>query len=566
VSLADFRGPEQVLRITDWSGGEGGEQHDLTPTKYRTGRGIDVYSVPGAVQLGPHCPLVQSTAENVLGPMTSWGPALYVATAAGNVFKWDGAAWAFVFTIAQQITCIETFVNRLYVGNVLNGALVRWDGVAAGAPVSAPQPIYCLRTHYRQTLQYLYVGSTQAGANAIGRIYYFDRAALSAGQYDTEEYRPNVAFVLDQRLYFCAVDHTGTRWGLYSVDDATAGGTWRAHVRPMGGYPVSAAVVNGVAYIGDQSSGRIWAWDGSDLVTVRELGRTGVAYSGTLAGMAARRGALWVGVIESAGSCSLLRYAPSASSEPALSGAKGQAAWTRPVQGIAATDIASLGIFADVLYVGTQQTGAAKLYRVLNNQFGASGVVTSGLIDCALPGVSKLLRSVTIVTAAIVSPQTIQVEYQLEDAGAWTSLGTLSTVGATTATYSFGANTTARQVAFRVTLSGTAGATTSPILYELTLRYVPRPAVAREWDLAVLLEGTAELPMVTLDGANEPSTGAALMAALWTAATANGPLTYVDLDGTSYQVYVDDVREEVGTLSQRRGMQRVGLVKLVEAA
>jgi hypothetical protein len=69
-----------------------------------------------------------------------------------------------------------------------------------------------------------------------------------------------------------------------------------------------------------------------------------------------------------------------------------------------------------------------------------------------------------------------------------------------------------------------------------------------------------------LDGAAEPSTGATLTAALWTAAAANGPLTYVDLDGTSYQVYIDDLREEIAEISQRRGIQRVGLVKLVEAA
>jgi hypothetical protein len=129
-----------------------------------------------------------------------------------------------------------------------------------------------------------------------------------------------------------------------------------------------------------------------------------------------------------------------------------------------------------------------------------------------------------------------------------------------------GASTTGRQIAFRITLAGTAGASTSPILYELTLRYVPRPAVTREWELAVVLEGTAELPMITLDEAPEPLTGVQLAAALWTAAGQADPVTFVDLDGVSYQVYVDDLREEMGKISQRRGYQRLGLVKLVEAA
>ena len=189
--------------------------------------------------------------------------------------------------------------------------------------------------------------------------------------------------------------------------------------------------------------------------------------------------------------------------------------WSRPVTGLTGSDVRSLGVYADQLFVGTTQTGAARVYRVVPAQYQATGQLETGLIDAGLSGITKLLRSVTVVTAALVSPQTILVEYRLEDTGAWVSLGTLSTMGATTATYAFAANTTARQVAFRVTLSGTAGATSSPILYELTLRYVPRPAVTREWDLAVLLEGTAELPMLTLDSAPEPLTGAQLTAALW---------------------------------------------------
>ena len=114
----------------------------------------------------------------------------------------------------------------------------------------------------------------------------------------------------------------------------------------------------------------------------------------------------------------------------------------------------------------------------------------------------------TIVTSAIASPQSIQVEYRLEDTGGWTSLGTLSSVGATTATYPFAANTTGRQIAFRLTFTGTGGAASAATLYELSLRYVPRPAVTREWELAVVLEGTTDLPLVTLDGASEPVTGA----------------------------------------------------------
>ncbi|MGE3912763.1 MAG: hypothetical protein AB7K36_25625, partial [Chloroflexota bacterium] len=180
--------------------------------------------------------------------------------------------------------------------------------------------------------------------------------------------------------------------------------------------------------------------------------------------------------------------------------------------------------------------------------------------------ISKLFKSVTMVTAALASSQAVQVEYRLEDTGSWVSLGTLSTVGATTATFSFAANITGRQISLRLTLTCSPGGSTTPIVHEVALRYVPRPSLAREWELAVVLEGTPELPLITLDNGPEPLTGAQLTSALWTAAGVTGPVTLVDLDGASYPVYVQDVREEMGKISQRRGYQRLGLVRLVEAA
>jgi hypothetical protein len=564
VSFQDLRGPEQVLRLTDWSGGEGQVQHNAAaPSLYRAGAGLDGFTNPGGVQLGPYAAQLAATSEDALGPMCAYGPHLYVGSSSGTVYRFDGVTWtALTPWGGAPTTCMEVYLNQLYAGNGANGNMVRWDGATLTAPATAAGPIYTMRTHYRQAAQYLYLGVAGTGVNGIGRIYYWDGGSISPGQYDTEEAYPTVSFVLGGRCYFCACDFSAQRWSLYSVDDATAGGTWRVHDRVVGGAPIAAAVLNGMVYIGDQIAGRIWSWDGSRLQIVRELAAVGAAYGGQLRGLAAWRGALWVGIQQSGG-LGLLRYTPSVGS---LDSSGRQAAWSRPVAGLTGSDVAGLGVFSDQLVIGGSQGGAARAYSVRPAQFQATGQLESGLIDAGLPGTSKLLRSVTIVTSAIVSPRTVQVEYRLEDAGGWTSLGTLSSAGATTATYSFAANTTCQQVAFRITLSGTAGASASTVLYELTLRYVPRPTVTREWELAVLLEGTADLPMVTLDGAAEPLTGAQLTAALWAAAGQADPVPFVDLDGTSYQVYLEDVHEEVGKLSQRRGYQRLGMVTLVEAA
>jgi hypothetical protein len=340
--------------------------------------------------------------------------------------------------------------------------------------------------------------------------------------------------------------------GIYSVDDSSSGGVWETHAGLAGNYFSAGCVFDDAIYLGCGLYGEIYRWDGTRLDLAFRLATRDAAYGFEIRGMAVWDGALWVTISDGAGNTGLLRY-------------DGES-WSRPVKGIFGSGPNYAVPFLGDLFVSTFQTGAATAGFVRSTLFAASGQLESGLVSCGLPGVSKLFRSVTIVTSAIVSGQSVQVEYRLEDTGGWTSLGTLSTVGATTATYAFAANTTGRQIAFRLTFSGAGGASAAVALYELSLKYVPRPAVTREWDLAVVLEGTPELPLVTLDGAPEPLTGAQLTAALWTAAGSAGPVTLVDLDGASYAVYVADVREEIGKISQRRGYQRLGLVKLVEAA
>ena len=52
VALADLRGPEQVLAISDWSGGDGAVQHeDAGAGQYRSGASLDGHSVPGSLRL-----------------------------------------------------------------------------------------------------------------------------------------------------------------------------------------------------------------------------------------------------------------------------------------------------------------------------------------------------------------------------------------------------------------------------------------------------------------------------------------------------------------------------------
>ncbi|MCC7367369.1 MAG: hypothetical protein IT306_03040 [Chloroflexi bacterium] len=560
VDFGDLRGPEQLLVLSDWSGGEGVVSYDeATPSRYRSGSDIDIWSLPGAVRLGAElaAPLVDYGADESCC-LAVFNGNLMIGLSNGQLYRYDGAAFTALVNTGAAVRSMDIFMNRLYYGcqgtGVVGSYTTGWVNAPTAFTVAGSTGVWTLRTHYRQAAQYLYVGSSGTGTNGVSRAYYWDGGALSAGQFDFEELFPLASAVLNGRLYFVASQAGGSpRLGLYSVDDSGSGGVWRQHVRLDGVFCWSAVAFDGALYLGCSPGGQVLRWDGAQLTRVLQLGTPLVPHTGDIRGMAVWNGALWVATVD-AGGILLLRY-------------DGRA-WSRPATGVPGTASRALAAYNDQLYVGTQRTtvGAqGTVWRVASG-VRTSGTVESGLISCGLPGVPKLLKSVTLVTSALASGQAVAVQYRLEDTGGWTTLGTLSTVGATTATYQFGASVTGRLIALRLVLTTSSAGNGSPVVHEVGLRYVPRPTLAREWELAVILEGTPELPLVTLDQAAEPLTGAQLSSALWTAAGVAGTVTLVDLDGASYAVYVQDVREEVGKISQRRGYQRLGLVKLVEAA
>jgi hypothetical protein len=171
-----------------------------------------------------------------------------------------------------------------------------------------------------------------------------------------------------------------------------------------------------------------------------------------------------------------------------------------------------------------------------------------------------------VVHAALVSGQSIELQYQLENTGSWTSLGTSSTVGATTATFSFSGTVTGLVVGLRVMLTAASSAA-SPALYDVLVRYALSPATKREWVFSALFEGTAELPLITEDQSAASQTGAQMSAAVWALyqASPRVPVTFVDLDGSSATVYLVELVEKAAERSQRRGLSTRGNVRLVEA-
>jgi len=242
VALADLRGPEQVLVISDWSGGEGAVQHDAEdPGRWRSGSGVDGYSRPGSVRVGPHYSAVVSSAQNEWGQPMVYGAKVYVPTSLGPaLFSYDGATVAAAFSPAagRMPSCWAVYLNRLYFGNSGDGTVATFDGTTwtAVAFTLAAGRASAMATHYRQAAQYLYVAAAGGGLNGTCRVVFWDTSALSPGQFDMEEPGCKVMIPWRHQLWVFSQDTVRRVGGIYSVDDSTSGGVWETHARLEGNH------------------------------------------------------------------------------------------------------------------------------------------------------------------------------------------------------------------------------------------------------------------------------------------------------------------------------------------
>jgi hypothetical protein len=223
----------------------------------------------------------------------------------------------------------------------------------------------------------------------------------------------------------------------------------------------------------------------------------------------------------------------------------GNQSWSRPVTGLLGTTPGPLCVYDDQLYYATTATGAARLYRT-DGTFTSSGSVESSLINAQLTGTGKLLRGVTINHSALAATQSVEVQYQLEGGGSWVSLGTSSTVGATSASFDFPSAITANLFAIKLILTGTAGSSSSLKVYSVSLRYYPAPGAKKEWSMRVQLLGGAAQTMPLPDGSFETRTGEELSAEVWALVDAGAPVNLVDIDREEYTVQIVEWSEGGG--------------------
>lgn len=541
---------DQVLIQSSWSGGDGQLVRDLAqPERYRSGQGLDG-AQPGALRLSKALATSYASPETGLRALVAFRGKLYAgAEASGKIYQFDGSTWSLSTDLGgvAGITTLVEYNGRLYAANASNGSVASTDGVTWSSPtftVSGASGIYALAVlPVSGALRLYLVADEVLNVTTAARVYYWDGSALSAEQFALLERWCRAAAVLGSRLYLFGAETQGQVHGaIYSL-----GATWGLDRQLPDNYVTAAVPFGSELYLGMAAGGEIYRYDGTALQFVRAL-----ATSGPLRGLFPFAGALWVSAHHVDLGVHAYRF-------DALSPS---GAWSIPHYGGAGTAALGLAAYQGTLFLGSRAAANAAIHKV-DTAYRASGVLESSLFDARLPSVDKVFRTLTLTHAPLATGHAVEAQYRLEDAGAWISLGASSAAGATWAVFSFPGAVVGRVIAFRVLLSTTDTATT-PTLYDLALRYVLAPEARREWELEALLEGTAELPLLRLDGTPEPLTGAQLSADLWAKLAARSPLTFQDLDGTTCTVWLADLRERVSQLSQRTGSQTVARLRLLE--
>lgn len=155
-----------------------------------------------------------------------------------------------------------------------------------------------------------------------------------------------------------------------------------------------------------------------------------------------------------------------------------------------------------------------------------TGNVITGIFNGGKSAVDKLWNSVTISFKALVTGQTIVVEYSLDDEGNWVNIGTISpTAGEIEKTLSFANNITSKRIQVRLTLTG--GGTNTPTLYDFIVRFLSLTDNRFEW----ILKLNCSDNLMLLDGKTfEPKRASELRNLLMTARFDNQIIVFQDVD------------------------------------
>lgn len=538
-----------------WAGGLGFRDHDPAfPDRYDLGVSID-HTLAGDIKLGRSLSAVFTPASATeLYALQVYQGSLFATRGDGQEVysSADGSTWATSLSSGKTaLRAMALAFGWLLVGSGSDGHILKYDGTAWTNPWVSPTGLSVRSLagwHPTNiTTEFLYAGISLSGSKSeLRRV---DSAGTMAVIHTTQ--LPHIEAIIpwSDDLWYCAMsDIAGVRGVLHRYNGTV--------IRVVAEIPDNAissfAVYRNRLYAGSRTRGKVWevAADGlTEIWTIPDQAAIGgvSAYTFPIRGMVVENDRLHVAVVTTDG---LGTYV-----------FDGQG-WSLPNTGGAGQEPRGIASFNSQVYLANKSAAGARIYRV-NDAYQTSALLVSNWFDAELAGADKVWQRLTLFHEALVSGQSVTVDYALDGSGSWINLGLSNTVGATSKTFSFPLGTAAKRIRLRLTLVGTT--TASPTVASVLVEYVVMADTKRRWRFDALLEGTASAPLVRLDNSSEPLTGAQLSDAIWTTRGRKQAVAFTDLDGEARTVYFAELEERVAEQSQRLGDATRGRVVLVEA-
>jgi hypothetical protein len=210
------------------------------------------------------------------------------------------------------------------------------------------------------------------------------------------------------------------------------------------------------------------------------------------------------------------------------------------------------------LMIGTGSDG--KVYKLDTSAYVSQGWLQTSYFDAGLPSIDKLYNSVTIQHDPLVAGQSIVIYYKFKESDNWTTLGTSDTVGSTSKTLSFASGTYSHKISLKIELNTTDSSVT-PLVKEYVLQYTLYPSRKWLWTFRVY----AKKGLVLLDRTKESRDATTIRSDIETSQNSFKLVTFVDVDGTSYNVLFSEIDQSSWVVNQSGVNEDEIAVTLLEA-
>lgn len=560
ISYSDFNF-WQYKAQTDWSGGFNEKYFsEITNNKFYDGEYLDI-SKMGELKISPKMSFV--TAMATTGTITAIGSfngSAVIANQNEYIYTWPGTGYAAVQSTAfvgdGSITDIFNFDTKLYlgvtedpVGTLIQGRAGAVSAIDWSAITSQPSIFY---TNLGDTMYGNYIYSYNATLSSITEI------GFNGEPRELKTWRSKFYFLLNDAQRY---ENTHT-CGLYSYD-----GVDLLSIQDFVGQAKASleSFNNKLWFV---ISGILYSYDGEKISTELDILDKYYYYSLDAyhyPGDDIDFGTYTLRGVQKAGNKLYLLCNDTSATTQILCGNQ-YGGWSHIAEHTAV--ITALGtldsLTTEKLLIGD---AGGNLFYLDDAAYDTSKTswIESSWIDMDFFSVDKLFKSISVYCEALPLGCSFAVYYKIDNGSSWTSIGGSDIENEIFLECNLPSGTCGKKIKYKIEMT-TIDSTKTPTITDVVIKYIVAPDTKKKWSVGILL--TNEL--ILDDTTRETKTGKKLKEKLWESRLKKNIVEFQDVDGSKYNVLINDVQIEgpfiqKGRSGQGTGPEYVATLELIEA-